>query len=139
MLFFHKILNVSSLNFNLEVRITTHVARISFSACNNEFWNDGTREGWTRIVQAPRTLVNGSNLTFMELLRTILPISSILSLEYQLNSSKVRKKLIIKLLLRMPVIMSLNLYCKRTGFLYRILSLSYTTCKIVYYNIIDNN
>ena len=33
MLFFHKILKVSSLDFNFEVRITTHFARISFNAC----------------------------------------------------------------------------------------------------------
>ena len=31
MLFFHKILKVSSLNFNIEMRITTHIVRILFT------------------------------------------------------------------------------------------------------------
>ena len=58
MLFFHKILNVSSLNFNFEVRITTHFARISYIACKQRILKRGTREGnWTRNVQAPRSLM----------------------------------------------------------------------------------
>ena len=57
MLFFHKILNVSSLNFNFEVRLTTHLQEFPSARANNEFLNDGTREGWTRNVQAPRSLM----------------------------------------------------------------------------------
>ena len=65
MLLFHKILNVSSLNFNFEVRITTYFARISFSACKQRILNsrrlDKKRPCTTLVNDAS---ASNDNLTF---------------------------------------------------------------------------
>ena len=95
MLFFHKILNVSSQNFSFEVRITTHFARISFSACKQRIlkWRHSRRLDKKR---SGTTLVNGSNL-LCNATASQQYYPNLRSLSINSISSKVRRKWIIKL------------------------------------------